>query len=739
MSPHRVVIVGGGITGLTAAYRLLRAGRDAAGAPFSVTVLEARARLGGNILTERRDGCVLDGGPDAFIAARPQATKLCKELGLGDRLMGTTERNRKVYIRQDGVLHPLPEGLVLAIPTRILPLAASKLFTWPGKLRMGLDLVLPRRRDAGDESIGRFIRRRLGREALERLAEPLLGGIYAGNVDALSLKATFPQLAELERDSKGTSSAAPLAQRAARGARREERAPPSTFQSLAGGMGELTDTLYKAIQSARRHGAPHAPRSRRRSSTGPDGARLLAVKVKGDAEALLADDVVLCAPAYAAADALDGLDRELSGRLREIPYVSTATIVIGYARADVAHPLDALGSDHPQGREPPLAGGHLHSSEQIGSRPLPVRHGDAPPLRRRLPRPRRPLPHRPRAGRHGLRQSWMHRSASGRAPLLTRVFRWDRANAQPSVGHPDRLRKLRPARPPPPRPRPRRQRLRRRGHPRLHPPGEQDRRADRRQRGERRVAPEVSPRGAGLNARPPAVALRRAPGSVALPCRAPTGRLLAALGPARRLPIGGEVGRRGGEASRRRSASRGRGRVGGADTDARRRTRSRASETRRRTSEHGAAPPRLEGVLRNTVLRSRDTVPCLRDNGGAPPERGGAPPNTAPSGGSASRQIECREVLRCVYHATTAAVRSVRRRRAGRSRGALQAKGGRASRRADASVLHTLHLSSKREGSRSARKSGRFAVDVDRARGVRGSWPRAGGKPDGHELAASAR
>src|SRR4051794_26470179 len=110
MSPRRIVIAGGGVTGLTAAYRLVRAGRDAAGTPLAVTLLEARPRLGGNIHTERREGFVLDGGPDAFVAVRPEAAALCKELGLADRLIGTTERNRKVYIRQDGVMHPLPEG-----------------------------------------------------------------------------------------------------------------------------------------------------------------------------------------------------------------------------------------------------------------------------------------------------------------------------------------------------------------------------------------------------------------------------------------------------------------------------------------------------------------------------------------------------------------------------------------------------------------------------------------------------
>jgi oxygen-dependent protoporphyrinogen oxidase len=436
MTPHRVVVVGGGITGLTAAYRLLHAGRDARGAPFAVTVLEARPRLGGNILTERRDGCVIDGGPDAFLAARLQATQLCGELGLGDRLMVTIEKNRRVYVRQGGVLHPLPEGLALAVPAGVLPLARSRLFTWPGKLRMGLDLILPRRKDPSDESVGSFLRRRLGREALERLGEPLLGDIYAGNVETLSLGACFPQLHDLEQK-HGSLLRGALAQRAAHGAPSPGAAPHSVYKSLAGGMGELVDALIKAIQTS--GGTLRTGAEVEAVAAGVSGARL-AVKVKGDAEAIPAEDVILCAPAFAAADALDGLDRELSGRLREIPYVSTATITLGYARADIAHPLDASGLVIPRTENLRSLAVTFISSKWAGRCPsdmvlvrvLAGGHRDPESLTRTDPE----LVVMARAELDtllGIRAR----------PLLTRVFRWDRAGAQPSVGHPDRLRKLR--------------------------------------------------------------------------------------------------------------------------------------------------------------------------------------------------------------------------------------------------------------------------------------------------------
>ncbi len=433
---HRVVVAGGGITGLTTAYRLLRAGRDAAGVPFAVTVLEARARFGGNILTERRDGCVLDGGPDAFVAARPHAVDLCKELGLGDRLMGTVAENRKVYIRQGGVLHPLPEGLVLTVPTRVLPLARSALFTWRGKARMGLDLVLPRRRGGDDESIGHFIRRRLGGEALERLAEPLLGGIYAGDVDTLSLAATFPQLRDLEHD-HGSLIRGALAQRIRRGAPRPGAPPPSLFQSLEGGMGELVTALRSAIEAS--GGSLRTGAEIEAITTGPAGARL-GVKVAGEGDLVPADDVVCCTPAFAAAGALAELDPELSGLLREVPYVSTATIAVGYARSDVDRPLDASGLiiTKKEGRRALAV--TFTSSKWAGRCPDDVvllrvfagGHRDPEALTRSDDE------------LAAMAESELSALLGIRArPVLTRVFRWERANAQPSVGHLARLARMR--------------------------------------------------------------------------------------------------------------------------------------------------------------------------------------------------------------------------------------------------------------------------------------------------------
>ena len=193
----KLVVVGGGITGLAAAHRAVELAAEQ-GLSLDLTLLEAGDRLGGTIATERRDGFLVECGPDSFLSEKPWALALCRRLGLEDRLVRTDDRFRRTFVVWGGALHPLPEGFQLLAPTRLGPLLASRLFTWPGKLRMALDLVLPRGGEA-DESLGAFVRRRLGREALERVAQPLVAGIYTADPDDLSLTATMPRFKELER------------------------------------------------------------------------------------------------------------------------------------------------------------------------------------------------------------------------------------------------------------------------------------------------------------------------------------------------------------------------------------------------------------------------------------------------------------------------------------------------------------------------------------------------------------
>jgi protoporphyrinogen/coproporphyrinogen III oxidase len=437
VQPRRVVVVGGGITGLTTAYRLVSAGRDAAGAPLTVTLLEARPRLGGNIRTERREGFLIDGGPDSFVVTRPQATALCKEIGLGDRLIPTTPKNRRVYVLHRGALELLPEGLMLGVPTRILPMVRTRLLSWPSKARMALDLAIPRRAPDGDESVGQFIRRRLGGAAVAQLAEPLLGGIYAGNVDTLSMRSTFPQLLELEQK-HGSLIRGAIAQMAARAAERGE--PPSAFQSLLGGMGEIIDTLAAKIEKA--GGKIQIGAEVTSIKKGAAGERFLlgTTRDADDMATIAADDVVLCTPAYVAADALDGLDREISATLRQVPYLSTATVVCGYHRADVAHPLDASGLIVPKGEGRRILAATFISSKWTARAPSDATlvrvfvggHRDAGALAQ-SDEELIALAQRELAGLIGVRAR----------PILARVYRYARANAQPVIGHAARMQKIR--------------------------------------------------------------------------------------------------------------------------------------------------------------------------------------------------------------------------------------------------------------------------------------------------------
>ena len=201
----RVVIIGGGITGLAAAHRILERSEES-GKQVDLTLLEAGPRVGGIIQTEERDGFLLESGPDSFISEKPEALELAKRLGLQSHLIETNEHHRRSFVVRQGRLLPVPEGFHLLAPSRFWPFVRSEIFSWPGKARMALDLLLPRRNLNGntdtdvDETLAQFVRRRLGREALERMAQPMVGGIYTADPEQLSLRATMPRFLEMERE-----------------------------------------------------------------------------------------------------------------------------------------------------------------------------------------------------------------------------------------------------------------------------------------------------------------------------------------------------------------------------------------------------------------------------------------------------------------------------------------------------------------------------------------------------------
>lgn len=352
----RVVVVGGGITGLTAAHTIASASSG-----VEVLLLEGGSRLGGNIQTERCDGFVLDGGPDCFVRTKPEATELVKELGLDDELV-TTECSR-VYVAHRGGLELMPAGMALAVPTRLGPMLRTPLLSWRGKLRMLGEVFLPRgwkRPATEEESIDSFLSRRFGVEAAERLGGPLLGGINAGDTSRLSMEATFPQLIELESrqgsliralfaaanerrrsDGRGGVRRGGLAElvELLRWLRRDEIRAPSPFYSLRSGMDALVEALARRLPVGTVHLGHEVTRVTQR------GGRWLVHL--SDRAALEADAVILCAPARTASRLV--ADAELASELAGIPYVSTATVFLGLPRRAVAHPLDAVGFIVPKG------------------------------------------------------------------------------------------------------------------------------------------------------------------------------------------------------------------------------------------------------------------------------------------------------------------------------------------------------------------------------------------------------
>lgn len=329
MSRRRVVVVGGGIAGLAAAHRLVEHAQ--AGAALDVVLLEAAAQLGGSVGTERSGGFVLERGADSMITDKPWGLALCERIGFADRLVGTRPGERRTYVVHDGRLHALPEGFLLMAPTSPWPVATSPLFSLGGKLRMALDLVLPRRSGGGDESLAAFVRRRLGEEALARVADPLAGGIYTADPERLSLAATMPRFPEIERTHRSVILGLRATARVPRGS---AGARYGLFVAPADGMGALVEAVVRRLpEGVVRLGA--AVESLARA-----GARW---QVTAGGQTLDAEAVVLATPAFAAAPLLAPLDATLARDLHAIEYASSATVTLGFRADGVAARLVGFG------------------------------------------------------------------------------------------------------------------------------------------------------------------------------------------------------------------------------------------------------------------------------------------------------------------------------------------------------------------------------------------------------------
>ncbi len=425
-----IVIVGGGIAGLSAAYFASNKAPDA-----NITLIESSNHWGGKIITDRiqfDDGqFIVEGGPDTFLATKPWGVALCKELGLGDRLHGTNPHKKNTYVLRRNRLLPLPDGLAMMIPTNVPAILKTRLVSWFSKARMGLDFLLPAKSINGDESLGTFVSRRLGREAYENLIEPLMSGIYAGDGDLLSLASTFPYLRDLELKYGSLARGALTMRKNANG--KSVQGSRSAFLTPTTGLAEIVEALITHLQANNVN--------LKLNTSAKAVTRDLSVDTWQVAletgETLRADSLILATPAFVSGKLLASLDPSLAADLQTIPYASTATVSLAYRQRDLPRELDGYGYVIPR-RE-----GRQALACTWTSTKFPHRAPEGYALLRVF------------IGRAGQDIPWNENDLLALAkeelnltlgitadPLLYRVFLWDKAMPQYNLGHPEILKRI---------------------------------------------------------------------------------------------------------------------------------------------------------------------------------------------------------------------------------------------------------------------------------------------------------
>ncbi|HYN56532.1 MAG TPA: protoporphyrinogen oxidase [Motilibacterales bacterium] len=417
----QVLVIGAGITGLSAAWEAMRAGAR-------VTLVEASPWTGGKVRTERVDGFVIEHGPDSFVSYRPAALGLINDLGMSDEVI-SVGGTRAVHLRAEGRLLPLPEGMGMVLPTRMGPFVRTPILSWRHKARAGLDLVLPRRLGPADISAGAFLRARLGDGVVDRFAQPLIGGIYGAGIDELSLDAVLPTLRTNEQEHRSLMVAS-LAQ--GRDARRRARdsgapAPGSPFRSLRAGLGALPERLEADLRA----GGADVRLATRVERLEPDSTGTAATFSDGSVERF--DAVVLAVGAAAMAELVEPAAPGAAGALRAIPHSTTTVVTLAYA--DRAFGSVPTTQGWLEAGEAPISGVTISSNKWAGRAP-----GGFVLLRAFVPQRRGPLASAP--DDEVLSVVTAHIGSVlgiGNRPSLTRVTRWTQAMPTYTVGHLDRV------------------------------------------------------------------------------------------------------------------------------------------------------------------------------------------------------------------------------------------------------------------------------------------------------------
>ncbi|HXS95320.1 MAG TPA: protoporphyrinogen oxidase [Candidatus Limnocylindrales bacterium] len=315
MSVGKVVIVGGGISGLSTAYYLAKAG-------VRSTIIESRPRLGGVICTEHVDDCLIEAGPDSFLAAKPAAMDLIRELGLANEVIGSNDHKRVTFVRKNGRLVPLPDGLMMMVPTKIMPLVTTPLVGWGTKFRMGMEWFRAPKAKPDDQSVAEFVREHYGTEAVDYLAEPLLSGIYGGDPAQLSVRSVLPRFVDLATE-YGSLTRGVLASRAR--APKPQGAPAPLFRTLKGGLTQMVDAVTATFGDQVDILQTRAEAVERNES---------GFRIRTAAFWVEAQHLVLACEAHSAAPLAAACDPRLAELLGEIGYGSSITVAIGYDAAD---------------------------------------------------------------------------------------------------------------------------------------------------------------------------------------------------------------------------------------------------------------------------------------------------------------------------------------------------------------------------------------------------------------------
>lgn len=429
----RIAIVGGGIAGLSAAWELEKA--RASGSEIDYVLYERSDRLGGCVRSEMVEGCIVEGGPDSFLSEKPAGRRLCREVGLGESMLGSNDAERKTYIVVKNRMIELPDGLMFMVPTKLIPTALTRLFSLRTKLRMALELLHPPRPSEGDETVADLVRRHYGDEVVDRLSDPLLSGIYGGSSEQLSVRSVLPRMAEMEAKygslTRGMLAGRRRLKKAATGSGADRARQLPLFTTLRGGMASLVWALEARI-------APERLQT---------GVRIESIERVGHGWVLRTaegpehfDGVIVATPAKVSAALLQPADAELSAELASVPYASSVTATFAYGVKDLAKLPDGFGF------LVPASEGRAMAACTFVHRKFPERAPEGVGLLRCFLGGNRAaeLVDASEGELLALLQRDLREIAGVTAePLFTRVFRWKQTTAQYAVGHADRMRRVR--------------------------------------------------------------------------------------------------------------------------------------------------------------------------------------------------------------------------------------------------------------------------------------------------------